>query len=153
MNDQELQIKFQIFEQQIMQLQQQLQAVEQAILELNQLSVDLEELKGKTGKEILAQIGRGIFVKTNLISEELIVDVGDKNFIKKSISETKKIILEQVGKLGNSKEELNQELENLNKEITEVFLEHQKKAHSHEHNCECGKECEDKEGCECGHEH
>ena len=46
MNDQELQIQFQAFEQQIMQLQQQLQTVERAIVELSQLSGDLEELKG-----------------------------------------------------------------------------------------------------------
>ena len=156
MNDQELQQRFQIFEQQIMQLQQQLQAVEKAIAEISQLSIDLDGLKGNVDKEILSPIGRGVFVKTKLVSEDLLVDVGGKNFVNKSVSETKEIINEQLEKLGESKESLNQELENLNREITKVFMEHQQRnAHSHSHDCKCGDNCEctEEDNCGCGHKH
>ncbi len=126
MEDKELTQKFQMFEQQIRAIQQQLQAVEQALQEMNSLNSGLGELVGKKDKDILAPIGRGIFVNAKLMSEELMVDVGDKNFVKKSISETKKMIEDQVGKLENAKEELNSELEKINEELTKTFIESQK---------------------------
>ena len=75
-----------MFEQQIQQLQQQLQLIEQGIIELDSLALGLNDLEGGSGKEILAPVGRGIFAKTKLVSEELTVDVGGKNFVKKSVN-------------------------------------------------------------------
>ncbi|MCA9487678.1 MAG: prefoldin subunit alpha [Nanoarchaeota archaeon] len=161
MNEQELQVKFQIFEQQIMQIQQQLQRVDEAIMELNNLEEGLEELKGKKDSEILAQIGRGVFIKAKVIEEDLTVDVGGGNFVKKPIEETKEITSDQISKLGEMKELLEGELDKLNQEITKTMLEHQKSqsGHTHEHShhgekCNCGDDCDcDKEDCHCGHEH
>lgn len=120
---QELIYKLSMFEQQIQQLQQQLQAVEQGIVEMNSLNFGLDELIGKQGKEILAPIGRGIFVKSKLISEELTVDIGGRNFVKKTIPETKKIIEEQIKKLEDVKKDLNDNLEKLSEEIRKVMEE------------------------------
>jgi len=80
--------KLAMFEQQIRQMQEQLQAIEQGMNELNILNLGLDELKGKEEKEIFAPIGRGIFVKSKILSEELIVDVGNKKLVKKTIPET-----------------------------------------------------------------
>ena len=80
---QEMLFKLSMFEQKIQQLQQQLQAVEQGTIELNSLNLGLDEIKGKKEKEIFALIGRGIFAKAKLISEDLIVEVGEKKFVKK----------------------------------------------------------------------
>ena len=129
-DQQELFFKLSMFEQQIQGIQQQLQAVEKAILDMSNLNLDLDELKGSKGKEILSSIGRGIFAKTELISEELIVDVGGKNFVKKSIPDTQEIIKEQIKKLEEAKEELNKALEEINNQLTETMLEHQKKSSS-----------------------
>jgi prefoldin alpha subunit len=101
--EQELMMKLGMFEQQIHQLQQQLQAVEQGIVELTSLNFGLDELK--KGREILSPIGRGIFAKTELMSEDLTVDIGSKNFVKKNIPETKKIIQEQVKRLNEIKDD------------------------------------------------
>ena len=68
-NQQELMFQLSMFEQQIQSIQQQLQAVEKAIQELSSLVLGLEDLKGSEGKEILAPIGKGIFVKTKLSDE------------------------------------------------------------------------------------
>lgn len=125
--EQELMLKLGTFEQQIQQLQQQLQAVEQGIVELNSLNFGLDELKGGKGKEILSPVGRGIFARTKLLSEELTVDIGGKNFVKKSIPETKKIIEEQTEKLGEIKNELEKNLKNINTEIREVIMGAQNK--------------------------
>ena len=125
-NQEELMQKLGMYEQQIMQLQQQLEAVEQAIVEMNSLVLGLDELVGKEGKEILAPIGRGIFAKTKLISEDLTVDIGGKNFVKKSIPETKKLIEDQVKKLEEVKKELEDNLEKINEELTKTFMDAQK---------------------------
>jgi len=123
---QELMYKFQMYEQQIQQLQQQLEAVEQAIVEMGSLAAGFNELIGSKNKEILAPIGRGIFVKTKLVSEDLTVDVGGKNFVKKTIPETKKLIQNQVEKLEEVKKELESNLEEINNELTTTFMSAQK---------------------------
>ena len=121
-NEQELTFKFQMLEQQIMAIQQQLQAVEQTLIDMVSLNLGLDEIK--TNKEILAPVGTGIFAKAKLISEELVVGVGEKNYIKKSIPETKKLIQEQIKKLEKAKEELNNELDKINDEITRAIGEY-----------------------------
>lgn len=118
---QELIFKMSMFEQQMQQLQQQLQAVEQAMNELNSLNLGLDDLKGSVGKEIIASIGKGIFVKANLKSEDLIVDIGGRNFVKKSIPDTKKILKKQLKKLDDIKKELSDNLEKINTELTKIL--------------------------------
>ena len=118
---QELMFKLGMFEQQIQQIQQQVQAVEQGIVEMNSLNFGLDELVGKEGNEILAPIGRGIFVKSKLISEELTVDIGGGNFVKKTIPDTKKIIEEQIRKLEDVKKELNANLAKLSGELMKIM--------------------------------
>ena len=125
---QELMFKFQMFEQQIQGIQQQLQAVENAIVELTSLSLGTEELKGKTGKEILAPMGKGVFVKTKLLSEDLVVDVGGGNFVKKDIDSTKNLIGGQVKKLEGAREELNKAMEEINSQLTQTMINSQKKS-------------------------
>ncbi|HPD81845.1 MAG TPA: prefoldin subunit alpha [Candidatus Pacearchaeota archaeon] len=151
-NEQELMYKFQMFEQQIRSLQQQLQAVEEAILDISKLNLEMDDLIGKKDSEIFAPIGRGIYAKAKLMSEELLVDIGNKNFVKKTIPETKEIIQNQIKKLEALKEELNLGLENINQELTKTFEESQKE-HPHNHlECNCGEDCkcnEECDECEC----
>lgn len=124
---QELIIKLSFFEQQIQQIQKQLQAVEQGIIEISSLSLGLEDLKGAEGKEVLAPLGRGIFAKTKLLSEDLVVDVGGKNFVKKTIPETQNLIQEQIKKLEDIQKSLENNLQDINNELTRIFLEAQNK--------------------------
>lgn len=133
---QELLFKFSMYEQQIKQLQQQLEAIERGIVELTSLNFGLDELVGNKDKEIFASIGKGIFIKAKLISEELNVDVGEGNIVKKSVPETKELIEEQIKKLGEVKKELENNLEEIGKEITKMM--------GQEHHCSCkeGEECE-----------
>jgi prefoldin alpha subunit len=125
---QELMFKLQMFDQQIKQLQQQLEAVGQGIAEMTVLSTGLDELVGKKGKEIFAPIGRGIFAKAKLESEELNVDVGSGNFVQKTIPETKKIIEDQIKKLEDVQKELEGNLEKVGEEFNKVIMEAQAEA-------------------------
>jgi prefoldin alpha subunit len=139
-----------MFEQQIRALQQQLQAVEEAILDISKLNLEMDDLIGKKDSEIFAPMGKGIYAKAKLLSEELIVDIGNKNFVKKTIPETKEIISNQIKKLEKLKEELNLGLEDINKELTKTFEESQKGHISNSSECGCGGECDcEEEDCEC----
>ena len=149
---QELMMKFQMFEQQINQINQQLQAVEQAMMELANIHAGLNDLIGAKGKEMMAPIGRGIFVKSKLLDEELTVDIGEKTFVKKSIPETQKILKDQISKLQEAQEQLNCNLEEINQELTKTFMESQRNQQSgcgcHDSKEDCKKDCGDDCGCE-----
>ena len=123
-NEQELAFKFQMFEQQIMAIQQQLQAIEQALVDMIGLSLGLDEIK--KDKEVFASIGKGIFTRAKLISEDLLVDIGEKNYVKKSIKDTKELIQEQTEKLERVKYEPNKEMDKINYELTNVMVEYEK---------------------------
>ena len=125
--NQEFLFKLSMFDQQIRQMQQQIKAVDDGIVELESLNIDLDDMKNSEGKEILALIGRGIFAKAKLVSEEFLVDVGDRNFVKKSVDETKVMIKKQVEKLQEIRKELDVGLEQLSKEIEKVIAENEKK--------------------------
>jgi len=129
-NQQELIFKLSMYEQQIRQLQQQLQAIEQAILEITSISQGLEELVGAEGKEILAPIGKGIFAKTKLLSEELTVDIGNRTFVKKSIPETKKMVEEQIKKLEEVRKEVEDNQSKIGEEMQKLMGEVQEKGDS-----------------------
>ena len=94
-------------------------------MDMDSLSIGLDEIKNSVGRDVLAPLGRGIFVETKLISDKLTVDVGGRNFVKKSISETKEIIEREMEKLHEIKEELNEKIEDVNEELTKTILEAQ----------------------------
>ena len=123
---QELLFKLSMFEQQIRQLQQQINAIEQGVLELESLNLGLDEIKDSEGKEIFAPIGRGIFVKSKILSDELTVDVGGRNFVKKTIPEAQNMIKKQVEKLQEIKKELDKNLMEIGKEAEKMMNEGEK---------------------------
>jgi len=145
---QELFYKFSMFERQIREIQQQIESIDRGIVDLKTLNFGLNELVNGKDKEIFAALGKGIFVKAKLISEDLNVDIGDGNFIKKSIPDTKALIGEQVTKLNQVKVELENNLMEMDKEITAMMnsAEHQH-SHEHKHNHEC--HCDEGEECGC----
>jgi len=126
-NQQELLFKISMFEQHIENLRQQLSAVEESLLYLDSINLGLEDIKNSKGKEILASIGKGIFVKAQLLSEELTVDVGGNNFVKKDIPETKKLIETQIKKLQDIKKELEEKIEEVGKGMINLLLQAREK--------------------------
>ena len=124
-NQQEMMYKLSMFEQHIRQLQQQIQAVEQGMMDLDSLNLGLNDLIGKTDKEIMAPIGKGIFAKAKLISEDLIVDIGNRTLVKKSIPETQKLLQEQLEKLGEIRNELEESLEEVGSELEATYMKAQ----------------------------
>jgi prefoldin alpha subunit len=125
MDENELNQKFMVYEQQIRQLQDQLNAVERAILDMSSIYEGLNDLKGKEDQEILAPMGRGIFVKAKLLSEKLTVEIGEGVFVDKSIDDTKELIKKQQEKMNKAQKDIESELEKVNQEITSTMREFQ----------------------------
>jgi len=125
MNQQQI-IQTQIMEQEAQQLNQQIQLIEQNIAEIQDLNISLDEINKKESKEILASLGKGINIPVDIKDKKLIVEVGKKNFVKKTIPETKNIIKEQLEKLISAKDQILERLDTLHKEIEIMMKEVEK---------------------------
>jgi prefoldin alpha subunit len=100
----------------------------------------LEDIKNKKNKEILSSLGRGVFVKAKIISDDILIEIGNKSLITKTIPETKELIEEQIKKIEENKAKLNNELKNVEKEMENFFIENRKECKcTNEENCKCGK--------------
>ena len=125
--NQEKIFQIQMIEQEANQLNEQFQLIEQNIKEMNDISESLGEIeKLKKGDEILANIGKKIFIPVDIKEKNLIVEVGNKKFVKKNISETIKIIQEQVGNLMNARGQIMERLEILQGEMEKLIGEIQR---------------------------
>jgi prefoldin alpha subunit len=114
-------MQLQMIEQEVNRLSQQLQIIEQNLIELQQLNFGLDEIKNATKKEILAGIGKGIYIPAEIKDTTFLVEVGNKNFVKKSISETKTIIKEQIDKISLYKVKIISRIEDLEKEMNNLI--------------------------------
>jgi len=117
-------IKIQMMEQEVNQLNQQLQMIDQNIIEMNELISSLDEIEN--GKNILANLGKRIFIPVEIKDDKLIVEVGKGNFVKKSVSDTKEVIETESGKLNEGKFQIMQRLEDIQKEMSVLINEIQK---------------------------
>jgi len=145
-------MQFQMMEQEANQLSSQLQMIENNMKEIEDIKNGLDEIGKKETKEILANLGKKIFIPVEIKDKNLIIEVGDKKFIKKSISETKELIFEQITKLNSAKEEINGRLEELQNEAGKLMMqieESQEKGHNHSHKDGEKCSCEDDSGCSC----
>lgn len=119
---QERMMRLNMLEQEAKQFEQQIMYIEQQIMELRLLSLNLEEIdKAKPKSEILASLGRNIFLKTELVSKELYVDIGSKTVVKKNIVDTRHIIDNDVSQLEKAKENIRKEFERIVGEMTHMM--------------------------------
>ncbi len=120
--NQEHLIQLQMMEQEARQLEQQLQLITQHLEDMEQLKSGLDELEKSENKEILANIGKGIYIPAEIKNKELLVEIGNKNLVKKTIPEAKEIIDEQVKKLIVAKQEILGRVEILQTEMSNVLM-------------------------------
>ena len=113
--EQEMQRKYmeyQILQQHAKQFQEQLEKFETQLVELHNVKQHLDDLNAaKKGTELLVPLTNGIFVKASLQeTDNLIVNVGSSVAVKKTISETKQLLQNQIVEIESYKAKL---LENL----------------------------------------
>ena len=113
-------IRIQMMEQEVNQLNQQLELIEQNVKEMNELIGSLNEIGKKDNNEILANLGKRIFIPVIIKDKNLIVEVGKGNFVKKSVSETKDIIEKETEKLMEGKNQIIERLNSLQIEMNSL---------------------------------
>lgn len=134
--DQEAIMKIQMMEQETNQLNEQLKSVDQNVAEMNDLKASLEEIENNDNKEIMANLGKRIFLPVDIRDKSLIVEVGKGNFVKKSVPDTKKIVDEEGDKLMEAKNQIMGRLDELQNEMNQMIMEFQKaqmEAHNKAH--------------------
>ena len=117
-------LKLSILEQEAKRLYENIQIVSQQISELNSLKSSLNDLGEK--KEILANLGRGVLLKSEIKDKELFVNIGAGVVLKKSPEDVQKIIENQVKQLEEIKKNLSDGIEQINEQIQNLIIKAQK---------------------------
>lgn len=124
--DQEKILEIQEKYQRTQTLEEQLRIVEQQIKELHEFSEAIKLLENSKEKEILAPVGKGVFIKSEMKEKEFFVDVGSGVYVKKKPSETGFVIDEQIRKLQGLRIQISSEFESLSDELRKLLEESQK---------------------------
>lgn len=115
-------IRLSMLEQDAKQLEQQLVMLEQQVLELQILMTTLDDIeKSKEKDEMLTSLGKNIFIKTALLSKDLLINVGAKTVVKKSIAETKKLIEKDIERISELKDRLAMQFQNIVAEMQSMI--------------------------------
>jgi prefoldin alpha subunit len=158
MEQQEYFMRINMMGQEAERIEQQIQMIDQHLSELGAVNESILAIKNSDkNKEILANLGKGIFVKADLREKNLFVNVGRDVLIKKTPDETIKVIQGETTKLMEGKELLIEKIQGIQESMKSMMEEMQNQAGNEQHGHSCGNEecqcetpCED---CECEHEH
>lgn len=96
-------------------LEEQINIVNQQINEFEILKLSLEKID--EGREILAGLGKGVFVKSETKEKELFVNVGCGIVVKKNIQDTGEIVDKQIKQMFQLKVNLLHQIEQINIEL------------------------------------
>ena len=117
--DQQDIMKIQMMEQEVNQLNEQLKIVEQNVGEMNSLKDSLSEIEGENN--MLANLGKKIYVPVEIKDKKLIVDIGNNVLIKKSIPDTMELVEKQTGGLMEVQAQIMERLKLLEGEMGELI--------------------------------
>lgn len=126
--DIQLILKANELQQRMQEIEERLGVVNQQIVELNSFGDDLSEISNSGSKEILASLGKGVFVKSEMKDRKFFVDVGSGVFVRKSPEETKGIISGQLERMKQLQEEIWGQREEINQELRELSGEIESKS-------------------------
>lgn len=115
MEQQEILIKFSALQEEGKRIEEQIQIINQQIGEFQVLMLSLDKIEEKG--EILAGLGKGVYIKSEVKEKELFVNIGNGVVLKKSNSETKNIIEKQIMQLDEVKQHLLGEIEKINLQL------------------------------------
>jgi len=153
MEGQEYIMKMQMMQQEAGAIEERMQVFDQQIEEMQSIKSSLDDLeKRKEGDEFLANLGKGIFIKTEIKSKELFVNTGKSIVVKKNIQDTLEVLDEQIKKLMHGKQELLKRIEEIQEEMSKMLIEAQKmqaklaEKGEHSEDCKCEEPCSD---CKC----
>ena len=115
MEQQEIIVKFNALQEEGRKIEEQIGMINQQIGEFQVLLLSLDKIEEKG--EILAGLGKGVYVKSEIKEKELFVNIGNNIVLKKSNSETRKIVESQIVQLDEVKQHLLREIEKINLQL------------------------------------
>ncbi|MFH1592530.1 MAG: prefoldin subunit alpha [Candidatus Woesearchaeota archaeon] len=110
---QEKYYEFQVLKQHLEEIQQQKQILSQKGGEISKAGETLDDLGDvKEGKDVFAQLGGGMFIRTSLKNnKEVLMDAGANVLVSKKIPEAKKFMDEKVKEVGEALKNIDEALE------------------------------------------
>ena len=115
--------KASMLERQSQETQNKIEFVNQQIAELMQFQDSLNYFNDSDQKQILASLGKGVYVKANLENKDLFVEVGSGVIVKKKSSDMNDIINDQIRKFTEVRTHLIAEFESYNKSLQSLVKE------------------------------
>lgn len=160
-------MQIQMLSEEAEKIEQHVQMLDQQANELQEIRKSIEGIKNTSGnQEILANLGKGIFVKAEVKSKELLINIGKETIVKKTPEETIGIIDNQLLRLTEGKQELISRIQEIQQQVQGLLIQARKSdsKSNHEHDececedcegeCDCNGDCKCEENeCECGHKH
>ena len=127
--NQELLWQASMLEKQTQEIEQHSSFLQQEINDLSKFKENIGSMPGNAEEsEILASLGKGVYVKASMTDKKLFVDVGAGVIVKKSSADTEKIIDAQLKKLSEAKLQLQDKLESYQMELSRIVIELEKSA-------------------------
>ncbi len=102
------------------EIEERLNLVEQQTGELKSFEESLDSLDKSNQDDILAPLGKGVFLPAKIKDKMLFISVGAGIFIRKSPAAAKKIVKEQIEGMASIKEELYGRMEALQREMQDI---------------------------------
>ncbi|MCX6748498.1 MAG: prefoldin subunit alpha [Candidatus Pacearchaeota archaeon] len=116
MANEELLYRITILEQEAKKMEENIKAVNEQISEFETLKLSLKSID----KEILAGLGKGVFIKSQVEEEDFLVNIGCGILVKKSKAQASEIIDKQIKEMEELKVKLLGHIEHLNNEMSSL---------------------------------
>ena len=119
-------LKIQQLQEQGKIVEEKLQIIDQQASELSGFGISLGELEKNKSKEMLASLGKGVFIKSNIVENKLFVEVGSGVFVRKGVADAKKIVEDQSKKINEMRMQLLAERKSIVESAQELMEEAEK---------------------------
>jgi len=127
--DQELLMNASMLENQSRELEANLEIIDREIVDLEKFLEGINHLSKSKSNEILASLGKGVYVKSSINESKLYVNVGQGIIVKKTPESTAKVIENQIQRLTEVRAQILQQLEIFTKNFSQVLKELEKLKH------------------------
>ena len=121
--DQELIYRASMLERQSQEAEGKIDFVNQQIQELDRFQENLDIFINNKDTEMFSSLGKGVHVKANLSSKNLLVEVGAGVIVKKDAKDMKEIISSQIKKFREVKNHIYAEMEDYNAQLSEIMAQ------------------------------
>ncbi len=114
--------EFEMYRQELANIQKQLQELSYRIQELDLILDSLKAIKNEDGKdEIIVPIGQGVYIKTKMVNtENILIDVGSNVIIEKDIDSAISYIKERFDEISNYIDRLNKDAQYFTAKLQEL---------------------------------